>query len=61
MACGGCVRTVVATLEARLGLVVQQTKRCRGNCFASTVWAFVSVVNTAQAELGQGLASWRGA
>ena len=55
------MRTVVATLEARLGLVVQLTKRCRGNYFASTVRAFVSVVNTAQAELGQGLASWLGA
>jgi hypothetical protein len=55
------VRTVVATLEARLALVVQLTKRCRGSYFASTVRAFVSVVNTAQAELGQGLASWLGA
>lgn len=61
MACGGCVRTVVATLEARRGLVVQPTKRCRGSYFASTVRAFVSVVNRAQAELGQGQASWRGA
>ena len=61
MACGGCVRTVVATLEARLGLVVQLTRRCRGSYFASTVRAFVSVVNMAQAELCQGLVSWRGA
>jgi hypothetical protein len=61
MACGGCVRTVVATLEARLGLVVQLTRRCRGSYFASTVRAFVSVVNMALVELGQGLASWLGA
>ena len=61
MACGGCVRTVVATLEAKLGLVVQLTRRCMGNYFANTVRALVSVVNMVQVELCQGLASWRGA
>lgn len=61
MACGGYVRTAVATLAARLGLVVQLMRRCRGSYFASTVRAFVSFVNRAQAELGQGLASWLGA
>lgn len=61
MACGGCARSFVAALEARLGLVVQLTRRCRGSYFASTEQAFVVVVNMAQAVLGQGLASWRGA
>ena len=60
-ACGGCAKIVVETLAVRLGLVVQLTRRCRGSYFASTVRAFVSVVNMAQVELGQGLASWRGA
>ena len=58
MACGGCVRIVVATLVVRFGLVVQLTRGCRGSYFASTVRAFVSVVNMVRAELGQGLASW---
>lgn len=61
MACGDCVRIVVATLVARLGLAVQLTRGCRGSCFASIVWAVVSVVNMVQAELGQGPASWLGA
>lgn len=55
------MRTAVATLEERLGLVVQLTRGCRGSYFASTVRAFVSVVNMVQAELGQGLASGLGA
>lgn len=55
------MRIVVATLVARLGLAVQLTRGCRGSCFASTVWAVVSVVNMVQAELGQGPASWLGA
>lgn len=58
MACGGCVKIVVATLVVRLGLVVQLTRGCRGSYFASIVRASVSVVNMVQAELGQGLASW---
>jgi len=61
MGCGGCARIVVAALEARLGLVVQLTRRCKGSYFASIERAFVVVVNRAQAELGQGLAFWRGA
>lgn len=61
MACGECASTAVAALEAKLGLAVQLTRRCRGSYFASTAQAFVLAVNRAQVEPGQGLASWLGA